>query len=104
MKRLSIISVLLLTFLIGTLVYLVGNSAFSGEKDTKVSCGGEYGSYQHSRDGTSVCAGGQYRSYQHSRDGSSVACGGLYGSYEHSGDGTSVCTGGLYSSYEQSKK
>ena len=63
-------------------VPLIGSTAFSDRE--KVACGGEYGSYEHSRDGTSVCAGGEYGSYEHSRDGTSVCAGGEYGSYEHS--------------------
>ena len=81
-----ILLTLLVCFLFG-----VSSQVKAGDK---VACGGDYYSYEHSRDGSSVCAGGDYYSYEHSRDGTDVACGGDYYSYEHSRDGSSVCAGG----------
>ena len=46
-------------------VLLFSSSVLGGDK---VACGGEYSSWQHSRDGSSVCAGGLYSSWQYSRN------------------------------------
>ena len=56
---------LILIIYIMLLNLCVVNNAFA-DGENKVACGGEYTSYQHSRDGSSVCAGGLYTSYQHS--------------------------------------
>ena len=50
-------------FLIILVLFLLGVSSQLKAGD-KVACGGEYSSYEHSRDGSSVCAGGLYSSWE----------------------------------------